>query len=59
VMRKYIPNKIIQTGETEERVFPLLKGKLLEGQDTVKFYLCKNRACSDPFTDVVDFLAKM
>ena len=59
VMKKYIPNKIIQTGETEEGVFPLLKGKLLEGQDAVKFYLCKNRACSDPFTDVVDFLAKM
>ncbi len=59
VMKKYIPNKIVQVGETEEGVFPLLKGKLSGDQDTTKFYLCKNRACSDPFTDVVDFLAKM
>lgn len=58
VMKKYIPNKIIQVGETEERIFPLLTGKDF-GQAATKFYLCKDRVCSDPLTDVVDFLAKM
>lgn len=58
VMKRYIPNKVIQAGETMEGVFPLLAGKEF-GWDKVRFYLCKNYTCSDPFTDVVDFLAKM
>ncbi len=58
VMQKFIPNKIVQTGETEERVFPLLAGKQVK-EGEVLFFLCKDYACSNPSTDVVDFLAKM
>jgi uncharacterized protein YyaL (SSP411 family) len=57
VMKKFIPNKIIQSGETNFSNFPLLAGR--ETAIPVAFYICKNFTCLRPFYDIVDFLANV
>jgi uncharacterized protein YyaL (SSP411 family) len=57
VMKKYIPNKIIQSGETNLSNFPLLADR--ETAIPVAFYICKNFTCLRPFYNIVDFLAKV
>ena len=59
VLRQFIPNKVIQTSVKEQLEFPLLEGKKPSENGETKFYICRNYACSDPLTDVVDFLAKV
>lgn len=57
VMKRYLPNKIIQSGETNSRNFPLLIGR--ETDVPVAFYICKNYTCLRPFFNIVDFLANV
>lgn len=57
VLEKYIPNKIIQSGETNSSNFPLLAGR--ETAIPVAFYICKNFTCLRPFYNIVDFLANV
>jgi uncharacterized protein YyaL (SSP411 family) len=57
VMKKYIPNKIIQSGETNFSKFPLLADR--ETAIPVAFYICKNFTCLRPFYNIVDFLANV
>ena len=57
VMKKYIPNKIIQSGETNFSNFPLLANR--ETAIPVAFYICKNFTCLRPFYNIVDFLANV
>jgi hypothetical protein len=57
VMKKYIPNKIIQSGETNFSNFPLLADR--ETAIPVAFYICKNFTCLRPFYNIVDFLANV
>jgi len=57
VMKKYIPNKIIQSGETNFSNFPLLANR--ETAIPVVFYICKNFTCLRPFYNIVDFLANV
>jgi uncharacterized protein YyaL (SSP411 family) len=57
VMKKYIPNKIIQSGETNFSIFPLLADR--ETAIPVAFYICKNFTCLRPFYNIVDFLANV
>jgi uncharacterized protein YyaL (SSP411 family) len=57
VMKKYIPNKIIQSGETNLSNFPLLADR--ETAIPVAFYVCKNFTCLRPFYNIVDFLANV
>lgn len=59
VLERFIPNKILQTEETNSDVFPLLTGKGWgEGAETA-FYLCKNYACQAPFLTIEALLAKV
>jgi uncharacterized protein YyaL (SSP411 family) len=57
VLKKYIPNKIIQSGETNFSNFPLLADR--ETAIPVAFYICKNFTCLRPFYNIVDFLANV
>jgi uncharacterized protein YyaL (SSP411 family) len=57
VMKKFIPNKIIQSGETNFSNFPLLVDR--ETAIPVAFYICKNFTCLRPFYNIVDFLANV
>lgn len=57
VMKQYIPNKIIQYGETNSVIFPLLKNR--ETEKEVAFYICKDYACKHPIFNIADFLASL
>ena len=57
VMKRYLPNKIIQSGETNSGNFPLLAGR--ETDVPVAFYICKNYTCLRPFYNIVNFLANV
>jgi len=57
VMKEYIPNKIIQSGETNSSNFPLLADR--ETDIPVAFYICRNYTCLRPFYNIVDFLANV
>jgi uncharacterized protein YyaL (SSP411 family) len=57
VMKIYIPNKIIQSGETNLSNFPLLTGR--ETDIPAAFYVCKNYACLRPFYKIEEFLANV
>ena len=57
VLNKYLPNKIIQSAETNSLIFPLLKQK--ETKEAVAFYSCKNSTCKAPFFNIKDFLANV
>ena len=57
VLNKYIPNKIIQSAETNSPVFPLLSKN--ETKAELAFYSCKNYACKAPFFNIQDFLANV
>ncbi len=57
VLKQYLPNKIIQSGETNSGNFPLLKGR--ETDVPVAFYICKNYTCLRPFYNIVNFLANV
>ena len=57
VLNKYIPNKIIQSAETNSPAFPLLSKN--ETKAELAFYSCKNYACKAPFFNIQDFLANV
>ncbi len=59
VMKRFIPNKIIQAEETNSSVFPLLAGKLGFDKEGPAFYLCRNYACLAPFATVETLLANV
>ena len=54
LLTNYIPNKIIQCSGTENRIFPLLKGK--NHQSYTSVYLCKNYQCLPPVETVENLL---
>lgn len=57
VMQAYIPHKIIQWGETNLPIFPLLVGR--ESNEDSAFYICKDYSCKSPFFNIADFLANV
>jgi uncharacterized protein YyaL (SSP411 family) len=60
LLKKYVPNKILQVAETNLDVFPLLNGKRIPDlMDETAFYLCRNYACSKPFTKIEELLANV
>lgn len=59
VLERFIPNKILQTQETNSDIFPLLAGKGSDKNAETAFYLCKNYACQAPFFTIEALLAKM
>ena len=50
MLENYLPNKVLQTSDSSESNFPLLKGKNLKTD--VQFYLCKNYTCLQPVATV-------
>lgn len=59
VLERFVPNKILQTEETNFSDFPLLAGKMGAENGGALFYLCKNYACQAPFLTIDGLLAKM
>jgi uncharacterized protein YyaL (SSP411 family) len=59
VLRKFLPNKILQAEETNAQFFPLLAGKTGGEQGKTTFYLCKNYACKAPFYTIEQLLANV
>jgi uncharacterized protein YyaL (SSP411 family) len=59
VLERFIPNKILQTEETNSHFFPLLAGKTGAEVGRTTFYLCKNYACKAPFYTVEELLANV
>eukprot|EP01137_Pigoraptor_chileana_P027285 Opistho-2@9667 len=59
VLERFIPNKILQTEETNSYIFPLLAGKGRSKEAETAFYLCKNYACQAPFLTIEALLAKV
>jgi hypothetical protein len=50
ILRKFIPNRVIQTASRNHADFPLLVGKKIEKQSNI--YLCINNTCYEPFADI-------
>jgi uncharacterized protein YyaL (SSP411 family) len=59
VLGKFLPNKILQAGETNLDEFPLLAGKPVSKTGETAFYLCKDYACKEPFFSVETLLANV
>lgn len=59
VLNKYIPNKILQTAETNMDEFPLLAGKPVSKTGETAFYLCRDYTCKKPFYSVETLLANV
>ncbi len=59
VLERYVPNKIIQAGETNSDYFPLLSGKKAGHNGETAYFLCKNYACKAPFFSVELLLANV
>jgi len=57
VRQAYIPNKIIQWGETKSPILPLLVGR--ESNEDAAFYICKDYSCKSPIFNIADFLANV
>lgn len=57
VLQAFIPNKIIQWGETNSAFFPLLVGR--ESNEDAAFYICKDYSCKSPIFNIADFLANV
>ena len=59
VLERFIPNKIVQAGETKSLIFPLLAGKTEGKEGQTAFYLCENYACKAPFLTIETLLANV
>jgi uncharacterized protein YyaL (SSP411 family) len=57
VLQRFLPNKILQSQETNSSVFPLLAGKDAGHEGKTAFYLCKDYSCQAPFFSVDSLLA--
>ncbi|OIR08373.1 hypothetical protein GALL_95410 [mine drainage metagenome] len=54
MLQLYMPNKVFQSTQTEQTLFPLLKGKF--NSEKSGFFLCKNYVCNEPIFDMKKFL---
>jgi uncharacterized protein YyaL (SSP411 family) len=59
VLERFIPNKILQAGETNRPGFPLLDGKNTGENGSTAFYLCKDYHCKAPFFTMEKLLANV
>ncbi len=60
LLKKYVPNKILQVTETKLLNFPLLNGKNVPDEpEKVLFYHCKSYQCGQPVDDCEVFLANV
>lgn len=59
IIRSFLPNKIIQGGESNDNIFPLLAGKKSGNNGETAIYLCKEYTCKAPFFTVEKLLANV
>jgi uncharacterized protein YyaL (SSP411 family) len=59
VLERFIPNKILQAGETNDPGFPLLYGKNTGENGSTAFYLCRDYHCKAPFFSMEKLLANV
>ncbi len=59
VLERYIPNKILQSEETNSGDLPLLSGKTGGNNGETAFYLCRNYSCEAPFFTIEKLLANV
>ncbi len=60
LLKKFVPNKILQVTETKLLNFPLLSGKNVPVEpEKVLFYHCKSYQCGQPVDDCEVFLANV
>ena len=60
LLKKFVPNKILQVTETKLLNFPLLSGKNVPDEpEKVLFYHCKDYQCGQPADDCEVFLANV
>ena len=57
LLKKYIPNKVLQVSKEESEKYPLLIGKrLVEGN---QFFLCENYSCKEPYRSLTELLSNI
>ena len=54
ILKNYLPNKILQSTNVKNSIFPLFKGKF--NDEMLSFYVCKNYICSRPMYEIGEFL---
>jgi len=54
VLNLYLPNKLLQTTQSDQPQFPLLKGKFKPGNSG--FFLCKDYVCAEPIFELEKLL---
>lgn len=60
LLKKFVPNKILQVTETNLLKFPLLTGKIVpEEEGKLLIYRCKDYQCEKPVSDLALFLANV
>ena len=60
LLKKFVPNKILQVTETNLLKFPLLSGKIVpEEEGKLLIYRCKDYQCEKPESDLALFLANV
>ena len=55
MLKKYVPNKILQSTTSQVENYPLLAAKLVDRVSW--FYLCDNYSCLSPKSSIDDFLS--
>jgi len=57
LLKKYIPNKVLQVSKEGSEKYPLLIGKRMgEGN---QFFLCENYSCKEPYRSLIEFLSNV
>ena len=54
VVGLYLPNKVIQTTQSDQPIFPLIKGKFKP--EKTGYFLCKSYVCTEPIFELEKFL---
>lgn len=57
IVSAFIPNRIIMGTASNDYNFPILKGKIAEGETQI--YLCKNYTCLEPFKSAQNLLKQL
>ena len=53
VLKRFIPNRVLQIGRQKETGFPLLKGRVSDSED--RYFLCREQVCRKPVSSAQEF----
>jgi len=59
LQRGYLPNAVVAWSETPTESVPLLQGKTADSEGNALIYVCLDRRCLRPLSEVVDALAQI